>query len=174
MSHRWKRSAIVAIGFASLLPAVANAAFNQAVIDEVMTSYGGDPSKQFVEIRMLSGGQTVVGGSVLAAFDTSGSYTGDVLTVPTNISIGGAGVRWIWPLRRWLPRRVLPPTSPSPQGCRSAVAWSAGANRRCTAIPTNTSTASPTAPTVAPPIRGSAAPLRSIRSGIVCNALPRV
>ncbi len=35
-------------------PKGAPAAFHFSVIDEIMTSYGGDPNVQFVEIRMLA------------------------------------------------------------------------------------------------------------------------
>lgn len=73
----------------------SQAAFHFAVIDEVMTSYGGNASVQFVEIRMLTSGQNLVANSVLGAFDASGSYLGDVLIVPSNVASSGAGVRWI-------------------------------------------------------------------------------
>jgi hypothetical protein len=73
----------------------SQAVFHFAVIDEVMTSYGGDANVQFVEIRMLSSGQNLVMNSVLGAFDASGSYLGDVLIVPGNVASSGVGVRWI-------------------------------------------------------------------------------
>ena len=60
-----------------------------------MTSYGGDPNVQFVEIDMLSPGQNLVTNSVLGAFDTSGSYIGDVFVVPADVPNAGSGVRWI-------------------------------------------------------------------------------
>ena len=73
----------------------SQAVFHFAVIDEVMTSYGGDANVQFVEIRMLTSGQNLVMNSVLGAFDASGSYLGDVLIVPGNVASSGVGVRWI-------------------------------------------------------------------------------
>jgi len=73
----------------------SGAVFHFAVIDEVMTSYGGDANVQFVEIRMLTSGQNLVMNSVLGAFDSSGTYLGDVLIVPGNVTSSGAGVRWI-------------------------------------------------------------------------------
>jgi hypothetical protein len=73
----------------------AQALFHLAVIDEVMTSYGGNASSQFVEIRMLGVGQNLVQNSVLGAFDTTGAYIGDVLVVPGNVPNSGIGVRWI-------------------------------------------------------------------------------
>jgi hypothetical protein len=73
----------------------AYAAFHLADIDEVMVSYGGDSDVQFVEIVMLVGGQGVVGGSVLGAFDDTGAFIGVVLApVPTGVA-GGADRRWI-------------------------------------------------------------------------------
>ena len=72
----------------------ANAAFHFAVIDEVMTSYGGDANVQFVEIRMLNTFQTVVANTVLAAFDASGAYTGDVLIVPSSLT-SNSELRWL-------------------------------------------------------------------------------
>ncbi len=76
-------------------PKGAPAAFHFSVIDEIMTSYGGDPNVQFVEIRMLGIGQRLVGGTVLGAFDPSGSHLGTVLVVPGNVSRSGNGVRWL-------------------------------------------------------------------------------
>ena len=73
----------------------AQALFHLAVIDEVMTSYGGNANSQFVEIRMLAVGQNLVQNSVLGAFDATGAYIGDVLVVPGNVPNSGIGVRWI-------------------------------------------------------------------------------
>ncbi len=77
------------------VPQRAGAAFHFAVIDEIMTSYGGDPNVQFVEIRMLTIGQSLVAGTVLGAFGPSGSHLGNVLVVPGNVLRSGAGVRWL-------------------------------------------------------------------------------
>ncbi len=73
----------------------SSALFHLALLDEVMTSYGGDPNVQFVEVRMLSGAQNFVVHSVFAAFDSSGAYIGDILEVPSNVTDSGAGVRWL-------------------------------------------------------------------------------
>jgi hypothetical protein len=77
------------------LPRASPAVFHLAVIDEIMTSYDGDPNVQFVEIRMLAGSQQLVSDTVLGAFDASGSFIGDVLIVPGDVANGGAGVRWV-------------------------------------------------------------------------------
>jgi len=94
MRHRVILTAALAV-LAGSVPATGHAAFHIAVIDEVMTSYGGDPTVQFVEIRMLAAGQTVVGGSQLGVFDAAGAYIGKVMDIPSNVPNGGAGVRWI-------------------------------------------------------------------------------
>jgi hypothetical protein len=77
------------------LPRPAVALFHFSVIDEVMTSYDGDPNAQFVEIRMLSGSQNRVDNTVLAKFDGSGNYEGDLLVIPADVTNSGNGVRWI-------------------------------------------------------------------------------
>jgi len=71
------------------------AAFHFAVIDEVMTSYGGDAAVQFIEVEMEAILQSLVTDSVFVAFDTSGTYIGDVLVVPADVANHGPGVRWI-------------------------------------------------------------------------------
>ena len=76
-------------------PQPAAALFHIAVIDEVMTSYGGDDAAQFVEIKMEFAGQTQTENSVLAAFGADGSFLGDVLVVPDPIENGGDGLHWL-------------------------------------------------------------------------------
>lgn len=73
----------------------ANALFHFSVIDEVMTSYDGDPAVQFVEIRMLSAFQNRVDHTVLAKFDGSGNYEGDLLVVGADVVNFTSGTRWI-------------------------------------------------------------------------------
>ena len=76
-------------------PRPVPAVFHVAVIDEVMTSFGGDPAAQFVEIRMMFMFQNLVTNSVLAAFDEQGSYVGDLLVADRNVTNHGNDVRWI-------------------------------------------------------------------------------
>jgi hypothetical protein len=73
----------------------SHALFHFAVIDEVLTSYGGDPNAQFVEVRMLAATQNFVQDSVFAAFDATGAYINDILVVPGNVPNSGNGVRWL-------------------------------------------------------------------------------
>jgi len=91
------RAAALATALVAFAPRAATAAFHVAVIDEVATSVAGDPSQQFVEIRMLAASQNQVKNSVLAAFDARGTYAGDVLVVPGDL--GGSGVRWLMATR---------------------------------------------------------------------------
>ena len=77
-----------------------SATFHAEVIDEVMTSYGGDATAQFIELRMLAGLQTFVSHTVLAAFDTSGAYIGDILVVPNDLTTAAtACAGWSAPRR---------------------------------------------------------------------------
>jgi hypothetical protein len=78
-----------------MVSAPSNGLFHLAVIDEVVTSYNGDTTAQFIEVRMLGALQNFVANSVFAAFDSSGAYVGDILVVPSNVANAGAGVRWL-------------------------------------------------------------------------------
>jgi hypothetical protein len=73
----------------------AGAVFHLTVFDEVLTSYSGDPTQQFVEMRMLSSLQNFVAHSVFAAFDDTGTYVGDLLVVPADVANSGPNVRWL-------------------------------------------------------------------------------
>jgi hypothetical protein len=91
-----RMGAILVVGLATLSVAkTANALFHLTVIDEILTSSGGDANVQFIEVRMLAGAQNFVAHSVFAAFDGSGAYVGDILEVPENVPNAGAGVRWL-------------------------------------------------------------------------------
>jgi hypothetical protein len=73
----------------------SSAVFHETLIDELMTSYGGDPNVQFIEMRMLASLQNFVGHSVFAAFDSNGTYINDILVVPGNLTHSGSGTRWL-------------------------------------------------------------------------------
>jgi hypothetical protein len=90
--------ATVALVLVLAAAAPARANFHLSVIDEVMAGCGADPTVQFVEIRMTSTDQNVVGGSTLTAFSCDGSQPRRTLlaipalkTVPNTM----AGGRWI-------------------------------------------------------------------------------
>ena len=92
-----RRTMSVAVAAAALLGlvSVAYSVFHLVVIDEVVTSLGGDATVQFIEMRMLNQFQNAVQNSVFAAFDTSGFYVADILVVPGNVTASGNGVRWL-------------------------------------------------------------------------------
>lgn len=106
----------------------ALALFHVAVIDEVMTSWNGSPTVQFVEIRMLVPGQNIVVNSVLGVFDAQGQYIDDVLVVPANVPNDGANVRWLMGTPGFqqvtgiVPDFLIPPTLP-PNG--GMICWGA-------------------------------------------------
>jgi len=122
MSRRGLSAAM--LGWAIFMaPGSSYGAFHLAVIDEVMTSYGGDPSVQFIEIRMLSGGQNIVAHSVFAAFDINGNYVGDILEVPANVANSPLpNYRWLVGTSQFqvvsgiTPDFVIPATLPTPAG----------------------------------------------------------
>ena len=89
-------SFLAAIGVAVIgAAAPARAAYDQTVIQEIVSSYDGDNGQQYVEMQMLAGGQTGVAHTVFAIFDTAGAYVADLLVVPADVANGGAGVTWI-------------------------------------------------------------------------------
>jgi hypothetical protein len=92
-----RRTCAVVIALWAVLGFVrpASAVFHLTVIDEVLTSYSGDPTQQFVEMRMLASLQNFVSNAVFAAFDNTGTYVGDLLVVPTDVANSGANVRWL-------------------------------------------------------------------------------
>ena len=69
--------------------------FHIAVIDEVMSGVCGDPTLQYVEIRMLAGGQNFVAHTRLSAFDCDGSNHSVLLEVPSDVPTGTTDGRWI-------------------------------------------------------------------------------
>jgi hypothetical protein len=69
-------------------------AFHLAVIDEVMLRFNGDDNAQYVEIRMLAAGQTLVAHSRLSFFTCTGGTVSVQLELAGNVPNDGAGVRW--------------------------------------------------------------------------------
>ena len=111
-------------------PRPAHADFHLMVIDEIMTSYDGDPNVQFVEFKMLFILQHFVTDTVLGAFDPNGTYLGDVFIVPNDIAPGAAGVRWLMATQAFetltglAPEFIIPPALPTVGGM---VCWGAPA-----------------------------------------------
>jgi hypothetical protein len=76
--------------------APARATFHIAQITEVMSGAAGNPNLQYVEIRMLTAGQSVIANTLLTAFSCDGSTVSEMLVVPgPNLVNGAAGARWI-------------------------------------------------------------------------------
>ncbi len=109
-------------------PRAAHAIFHLMVIDEIMTSYGGDPNVQFVECKMLAPFQAFVTNTVLGAFGPTGTYLGDVLIVPTDLGAAGPDVRWIMATQAFedltglTPDYIIPPNLPLASGM---ICWGA-------------------------------------------------
>ena len=90
--------ATLATLFALLTPHETQALFHLAVIDEVKSGANGNPSIQYVEIRMLSTNQTLVAHSRLTVFKCSGDGGGSAVLIgdlPANVPNGGPNLRWI-------------------------------------------------------------------------------
>lgn len=86
---------VVAMMLVLLTGMPAGALFHFAVIDEVMSGCGSDPTVQFVEIRLLSSGQTQVQKTRLTAFSCDGSVANVIDVVSGNLTNGMSGARWI-------------------------------------------------------------------------------
>ena len=121
----WVCSALILLS----APRPAHAIFHLMVIDEVMTSYDGDPDVQFVECKMLALVQNFVTGTVLGAFSPTGTYLGDVLILPNDIAEAtGPGVRFLMATQAFkdltslTPDFIIPPNLPLGSGM---ICWGA-------------------------------------------------
>ncbi|MEE8550163.1 MAG: hypothetical protein V3T08_02795 [Gemmatimonadota bacterium] len=121
----WVCSALILLS----APRPAHAIFHLMVIDEVMTSYDGDPDVQFVECKMLALVQNFVTGTVLGAFGPTGTYLGDVLILPNDIAEAtGPGVRFLMATQAFedltslTPDFIIPPNLPLGSGM---ICWGA-------------------------------------------------
>ena len=92
---RARIAACLVAGVALAAPAAARAAYDQTLIQEVVSEYDGDGGQQYIEMKATAAGQTGVAHTVFAIFDTAGNYVSDLLQVPGNIANGGLGARWI-------------------------------------------------------------------------------
>src|SRR5437899_2905590 len=92
--------AAAVIALILLGPARSEAIYHLAHISEVMSGITGNPSVQYVEIRMDVGFQNAVGNTRLTAFDCGGAAT-VLLTLPPPTAPGGSvpnegmGRHWI-------------------------------------------------------------------------------
>src|SRR2546427_6438935 len=89
------------IAFILLTASRAPAAYHLAHISEVMSGITGDPSVQYVEIRMDAGFQNLVGNTRLTVFDCPGATVTVLLTIPPpsgasgQVPNQGTGRHWI-------------------------------------------------------------------------------
>jgi hypothetical protein len=91
-----RRSIFFAIAVVTLLPATAPALFHFAHISEVGLGVADAPAgAQYVEIEMEALLQENVTNSILSAWDCDGDFLGELLVVPNDVALAGAGVRWI-------------------------------------------------------------------------------
>jgi hypothetical protein len=86
---------IHAIVFAIAVATPAHATFHLAEIHEAMAGAGGDPTVQFVEIRMRAIFQGEVAHTRLTYFDCAGTTVTVLLEVPSDVANDGTDVRWI-------------------------------------------------------------------------------
>jgi len=92
---------VLAVLLALLVPVSGQAVYHFANIDEIMSGLGGDPNAQYVEIRMLLGGQGSVAHSRLTAFSCNGSTHTILLEVPDNVCPAIMDGRWTMGTTSW-------------------------------------------------------------------------
>ncbi len=92
---------VLAVLLAVLVPVPGQAVYHQANIDEIMSGVGGDSTAQYVEIKMLFGGQGNVAHSRLTAFSCNGLTHTILLEVPDNVCPASTGGRWTMGTASW-------------------------------------------------------------------------
>lgn len=85
-------SVFAAAIFVLTLPS-AKAAFHVMQIEQVIGDLVGDPSAQAIQLRMRSGGQTVLSSAKIWAWDAAGANRILLLDITGNVSSGNAGDR---------------------------------------------------------------------------------
>src|SRR2546422_1920503 len=91
----------LAVLLAVLVPAPGHAVYHIANIDEIMSGMGGDSSAQYVEIRMLFGGQGSVAHSRLTAFSCDGGTHSILLEAPDDVCPANSNGRWTMGTTSW-------------------------------------------------------------------------
>lgn len=71
----------------------AQASFHLMQIEQAFGGFCADPSQQAVQLRMRSGGQNLVAGKRLVAYDQNGLSPVVLITFPANAAISSAGSR---------------------------------------------------------------------------------
>src|SRR5437867_8416865 len=80
---------VVAALLVVLAPTRSSALYHLAHISEVMSGITGDPSVQYVEIRMDAALQNFVGNTRLTVFDCTGTTVTVLLTIPDPSTMAG-------------------------------------------------------------------------------------
>jgi len=118
-----------------LVAAPATASFHLMQIEQVAGSFCGDPSAQAIQLRMRSGGQNLVSGTTLVAYDATGANPVTLLTFPGNAPSGSSGSRILVATAAFNDRADAPPadflmTAPIPASYLAAgrVAFQLGPN----------------------------------------------
>lgn len=87
---------LIAALFVLITPAPSRALFHLAHISEMISGVNGDPSVQYVEIRMNNAFmQNAVGNTRLTAFNCDGTSSSVLLLVPSNVTQFGLDARWL-------------------------------------------------------------------------------
>jgi hypothetical protein len=88
--HRLRILAALA-SLALALP--VQASFHLMQIEQVIGGVNGDTTAQAIQLRMRFGGQNLVSGATLIAYDAAGNNPIILLTFPSNVTTAGAGSR---------------------------------------------------------------------------------
>jgi len=123
-------AAALALLLAVLVPVPGQAIYHFANIDEIISGMGGDPTAQYVEIRMLFGGQGSVAHSRLTAFSCDGSTHTVLVEVPDNVCPANTDGRWTMGTTSWAtatgvtPDFIFPASSAFGNAC-GMICWGA-------------------------------------------------
>ena len=93
---RGMRQLVRIAGFASIVllaGSPAHATFHLMQIEQVIGGVCGDATQQAIQLRMRTGSQNFVEGSSLVVRDATGSNPITLFTFPTDVAVGGTGVR---------------------------------------------------------------------------------
>lgn len=75
------------------LPLMGRASFHFMQIEQVIGGVNGDASQQAIQLRMRAGGQNLVSGTSLVAYDAAGANPITLLQFPANVGNSAAGAR---------------------------------------------------------------------------------
>src|SRR5213593_1198065 len=125
-----RAAVVLGVLLAVLVPVPGQAVYHFANIDEIMSGLGYDSTAQYVEIRMLMGGQGSVAHSRLTAFSCDGSTHAILLEVPNDVCPAIAGGRWTMGTTSWAaatgvtPDFIFPATPAFANAC-GMICWGA-------------------------------------------------